>query len=152
MINENHNLPSQVPKMRVATCTRTYRLRVVLDAVQAQPASNASRVDLDKLPMGPFDRVLGWRALHRLRIHVGDDVLGHDLGCRPVSRPGISCRATNLGEGAEWKHHRVLLPQRMVLPFCRWPECETLLRSEPLVEYRLRVNPAQKIFCRLLIF
>src|SRR5215831_1460738 len=112
---------------------------------------SASRVNFDKLPMSPPDRILGRHTLHRLRIHIGDDVLGHDLGCRPVRRPGIACSATDLRDGAEWEHDRVVLPQRMVLPLCCGPECETLLRGEPLVEHRLRVNPAQEVLRRLLI-
>src|SRR5437868_4700277 len=42
---------------------------------------SASDVHLLELVLGPLRGILGRHALHRLRVHVGDDVLGEHLGC-----------------------------------------------------------------------
>src|SRR5205807_7690865 len=114
--------------------------------------ARVSGIDLRQLPMGPLDGILGRHALYRLRVHVGDDVLGHDLRRCSVGWPGIAGNPPDLRERAERQHNRIILPQRMVLPLDRRPQDKSLLRSEPLVVNRLRVNPPQEVLGALLIF
>src|SRR5262245_17791082 len=47
-------------------------------------------VDLAHLFGRPLHRLLGRHALHRLGVHVGDDVLGEHLGRLAVRRPGVA--------------------------------------------------------------
>ena len=51
--------------------------------------------------MGRFDGLFGGHALHRLRIHVGNDVLRDDLGRLSAGRPGIAGEMPAFGGGAE---------------------------------------------------
>src|SRR5580704_18275203 len=106
------------------------------NATRSMP-SLRSGVDLHQLSVGPLDGALGGHTLYRLRVHVGDDVLGHDLGRRPVGRPGIARNPPDLRERAERQHNRIILPQWVVLPLGGRPEGKALLRGEPLIVNRL---------------
>src|ERR1700681_4714758 len=68
----------------------------------------ASGVDLHQLGMGPFDRIFGGHALHRLGVHVDDDEFADRFGGRAASRPGIATETTTFRRGAEWRHHRIV--------------------------------------------
>src|SRR6516164_4150539 len=111
----------------------------------------ASSVDLHQLVVGPLYSVLSRRALHCLRVHVDDNVFRYGLGGGTTGWSRITHQPTDIGELAEGQQHRVDIPNRILFPIFRRAVGVALLRGEPLLEYRLRVDPAQKVLGRLLI-
>src|SRR5580704_6919990 len=108
-------------------------------------------VDLGQLVMRPFDGILGCHALDRLRVHVDDDVLGDDLGRLLVRGPGIAGEASLLRHIFERRQHWVGVPHRIALPHLGGAVGETLLRGEPFLEHRLRVNPGEEFLGGVLV-
>src|SRR5215469_10087741 len=104
--------------------------------------SQPSSVDLDQLAMGPFDSLFRCGPLHRLRVHVGNDVLRDYLGGFAVGRSGIAGEMAALGGGAERQHNGIFLPKLVVFPDFGWADRETLLCHPPLLVNFLGVEPA----------
>src|SRR5262249_839083 len=75
-----------------------------------------SAVALLEFLLGPLHRVLCGHALHRLGVHVGDDVLGPNLGGLRVGRPGEARCLTQPRRHLVGGHHRVLFPQLVLFP------------------------------------
>src|SRR5262249_50705869 len=69
-------------------------LRVLVAAPLPFDRPRGSGVDLHELVMRPFDGVLRRHPLHRLRVHVDDEVLGDDLGGLPGRGTGVAGEAT----------------------------------------------------------
>src|SRR6478672_2677689 len=113
---------------------------------------SASRVDLGGLAVRPLSCFLGWHALYRLRVHVGDDVLGHHLGSPTVRRACVPREPAVGWYVAERPQYRIDLPQLVVLPLLCGTIAVTLLRGEPLIVDRPRVHPAQEILRSPLVF
>ncbi len=101
--------------------------------------------------MGPFHRVLGRHALRGFGVHVGDDVLGQDLGGLAVGQALEARRAAELAGGAERRHHGILAPHLVLLPLGRRSGAEAFLRHEPALVVRRRVDPAEQLLGRRLI-
>src|ERR1700746_3402900 len=117
-----------------------------------QSTSHVSTVvNLHQFRMRPFDRLLRRHALHGCGVHVGENVFRHDLSRLTARRTWPAAGPRRQDHVLERRHHRVLVPQRVLCPFlCRWNR-ESLLRHEPLLEHRARAYPAQEILCRLLV-
>src|SRR5882672_10625148 len=106
-----------------------------------------SRMDLGDLAMRPPGRVLGLHALDRLGVHVGDDVFRHHLGGPPAGWSGVAREPAERGYVAESPQHGIDVPHLVLLPLLRGAVAVALLRGEPLVVDRPRVNPTQEVFC-----
>src|SRR5579883_731347 len=113
--------------------------------------SSTSGVDFHQLAMRPGDGVLRLHALHRLGVHVDDDVLGLHLGGLARGRPGIAEQPAGDRDHLERGQHRIGGPHRIVLPHLGGAGGIALLRGEPFLEHRLRVDPAQELHRRLFI-
>src|SRR4051812_26062169 len=86
------------------------------ERVAAPLPRHSAPVDPRQLRMRLAYRLFGWHALHRFRIHVGDDVLRHDLRRLGVRGAGITWHAAGTCGIAVGQHHRILVPDRVLLP------------------------------------
>src|SRR5262249_51375095 len=102
----------------------------------SQPTGTCSGVDLDQFVVRRFDGLFHRHALHRLGVHVADQVFGNYLGRLAAGRAGITGKTAAFRRGAEWRHARVVLPELMLLPHLGWTDREALLGDEPLIENR----------------
>src|SRR6185436_10755671 len=127
---------------------RETRARPPLTAIASfKRRRSAPGVDLAELAGGPFHRFL---RLHlpaaRARVHHGDDELVPGLGCLLVGLAGVAHQALlQLRRGAEWRHHRVLLPHGVVFPLLGRADGVALLHGETLLVVLLLVRPAQEL-------
>src|SRR5947208_239358 len=72
-----------------------------------------SDVNLAQLTGCPPYGVLRRHALHRLGVHVDDDVLAQHLAGFAIRRPGIAGELSGAAGIAERQHDRILLPERV---------------------------------------
>src|SRR5580658_10177139 len=82
------------------------------------PSASAG-VDALELPVGPFHGVLGRHALHRLGVHVGDEVLAQTFGRLAIGGTGIARELAGARRRLEWQHRRIFVPERIALPYGR---------------------------------
>src|SRR6516164_7326257 len=113
---------------------------------QLKPPPASGGVDALELRIGPFHSVLGWHALHGLSVHVGDEVLAQAFGRLAVGGTGVTGESPRAGCRLERQHHRVFVPERVLLPYGRPTDRVALLRVEPLLIDVLGGDPAEKIF------
>src|SRR4029078_1844279 len=103
------------------------------------------RVDLLQLALGPLHRVLGGHALHRLGVHVGDDVLAEAFLRLGARRAGETRRLAELGRDLVGRHDGIDVPQLVALPLGRAGSREALLGFEELAVVGLGVEVLQEL-------
>src|SRR6516165_3167036 len=83
-------------------------------------ANLCSAVDLHQLLMRPLHCVLRWHPLHRLRVHIDNDIFGDHLGRAAARWSGIARQSPIVRYISERQQHRVDIPHRVLLPIlCR---------------------------------
>src|SRR5262249_13275122 len=110
-----------------------------------------SGVDLLEFLLGPLDRLLCGHALHRLGVHVGDEVLVPNLGSPCIGRPGEARCLTQPCRNLIGPHHRVIVPQFVLFPVGGARRGKAFLRQEPLLVVGRGLQPLHQSPRRLLV-